>query len=59
MGHQFPDMIQFPEIFHENFHMDKALFDELFNKLERYLQPTRDTRPDAIPPEHRLALTLE
>lgn len=52
-------MIKFPQIFYANFHMDKNTFDELFKKIEKHLEPKRDTRPDAIPPEHRLALALE
>lgn len=52
-------MIQSDNIFYSNFHMNKDLFDTLFQLIEGKLQATANTRPDAIPPEHRLALTLE
>lgn len=45
--------------FKSNCHMDTKNFDDLFNRLEKRLQPKRLTRPDAIEPKQRLAYTLE
>lgn len=40
--------------------MNQNMFTTLFQLIERNLQPISDNnRPDAIPAEHRLALTLE
>lgn len=52
-------MVDFPEAFEDNFHMDYKNFEILYSKIEKYLQPKRDTRIDAISPKQRLAIALE
>lgn len=52
-------MINFPQAFDENFHMNHEMFELLYSKVEKYLQPKRDTRIDGISPRHRLAMALE
>lgn len=52
-------MIDFLDAFEKNFHMDHKNFELLFSRIERYLQPKRDTRIDAISPKQRLAIALE
>lgn len=52
-------MVDFPDAFDENFHMDHKNFELLYSKIEKYLQPKRATRIDAISPKQRLAIALE
>lgn len=52
-------MLNFPEAFDENFHMSNEMFELLYSKVEKHLQPKRDTRIDAITPRQRLAIALE
>lgn len=52
-------MINFADSFHENFHMNHEMFELLYSKVERHLQPKRNTRIDGILPRERLAIALE
>lgn len=52
-------MINFPQSFEENFHMNHEMFELLYSKIETHLQPKRDTRIDGISPRQRLAIALE
>lgn len=56
---QFGDMQNFPPSFRENFHMSDQHFDEIFNKIEKHLEPVKYSRPDVIPPRAKLAMVLE
>lgn len=52
-------MVDFPRAFQDNFHMDNQTFELLFSKIEKHLQPKRETRVDQIPPRQRLAIAIE
>lgn len=52
-------MLNYDDIFYANFHMNPTTFNDLYVKVEKHLVAVRDNRPDAIPPRHRLAMTLE
>lgn len=45
--------------FTANFHMEKNVFDALFERVRHRLERKRHTRPDEIDPKQRLAYTLE
>lgn len=52
-------MNNFTRAFDENFHMDHAMFELLYSKVAKYLQPKRATRIDTKSPRQRLAIALE
>ncbi|XP_037728448.1 uncharacterized protein LOC119559441 [Drosophila subpulchrella] len=45
----FQNLVNTPSMFFENFHMPESSFNALFELVEQYLIPKRNTRPDAIP----------
>ncbi|KAL7725026.1 hypothetical protein ACLKA6_002989 [Drosophila palustris] len=55
----FQNMTQTPKVFAENFHMSEANFNYLFSLVEPFLQPKKNSRPDAIPLKAKLCVVLE
>ncbi|KAL7726070.1 hypothetical protein ACLKA6_008528 [Drosophila palustris] len=55
----FENMTQTPKVFAENFHMSEANFNYLFSLVEPFLQPKKNSRPDAIPLKAKLCVVLE
>lgn len=57
---QFNDLLENETFFYQNFHMDRATFDMIFEKIEKHLTYKVNTRPtDRITAKMRFAIVLE
>jgi len=58
-NNQFQDMVNYPEAFRENFHMEPQVFEDIHRLIVHRLQPKYKARPDSLSSREKLAITLE